>query len=105
MFLGIIIGVILYMLLLSSYIIKTSVYIINIVKKLFTFITKVIIYPISVIAKFIKKIFIRPITFLFINFKKLAKNSIHPFIKIAKKAKILKNNAKILKNKAKKEGI
>ena len=94
MFLGIIIGVALYMLLLSKHIIKINVYIISVLKKVFVTIGKIVFYPISIIMSFIRKIFIRPITFLFINFRNFTKN-----------LKNMTNKVKISKNHPKKEGI
>lgn len=63
MFLGIIIGIILYMLIASKYIIKFSVKIIDFIKKL-------IEIPINLIIKISKKIFFRPISFIIINIRK-----------------------------------
>ena len=59
---GLIIGVILYMLAFSSFFIKSSVYVI-------TFIKKIILYFIKFIIRFIEKIF-NPFIFLVINIKK-----------------------------------
>lgn len=66
-FLGIVIGIVLYMLLLSNYIINTSVFLIGIIKK-------IIAYPLTIILNICKKLFFKPIKFLFINFKNLTKN-------------------------------
>ena len=51
MFVGIFIGTLLYMLLISKYIIKASVSIIKILKKIVKFIFKLIIFPIQSIYK------------------------------------------------------
>ena len=58
MFLGIFIGVALYMLLCSTYIIKFSVFIINKTKKIILRIFNIIAYPIKLIYKILKKVFI-----------------------------------------------
>ena len=58
MFLGIFIGVALYMLLCSTYIIKFSVFIINKTKKIILKIFNIIAYPIKLIYKILKKVFI-----------------------------------------------
>lgn len=63
MFLGIIIGIVLYLLIVSKYIIKFSVTILNFIKKL-------IAIPIKFIIKILKKIFFRPISFIIINIRK-----------------------------------
>ena len=65
MFIGIIIGVFVYMITISSYIIKINVSIIDFFKNLIIKIINIIIIPI----KFLKKIFLKPITFIFINIK------------------------------------
>lgn len=67
MFVGIFIGVLLYILLLSNYIIKISVKIITILKIV---ILKIIIAPIRKICKTGKNILKKPIIFCFINIKK-----------------------------------
>lgn len=58
MFLGIFIGIALYMLLCSTYIIKFSVFIINKTKKIILKIFNIIAYPIKLIYKILKKVFI-----------------------------------------------
>ena len=58
MFLGIFIGIALYMLLCSTYIIKFSVFIINKTKKIILKIFNIIAYPINLIYKILKKVFI-----------------------------------------------
>ena len=87
MFIGIFLGGGLYMLLLSKYIIKASVTIITIIKKIISFILKIIIYPIKSSCKIIKNILKKPILFCIINMKKT----------------IRQIGTKILKNKKKKE--
>ena len=63
MIIGIIMGTLMYMITFSKYVIKISVFIINIIKT-------IIVYPIKVIEKILKKIIIRPIFIICINFKK-----------------------------------
>lgn len=63
MFLGVIIGILLYMLLFSKYIIKINVTILEGLKK-------IVIVPIEFIWKILKKIFFRPISFIIINIRK-----------------------------------
>lgn len=71
MFIGIFLGVLLYMILLSKYIIKISVKIINILKKIISFIFKILLFPIQTIYKILKNILKKPILFCFINIKKI----------------------------------
>ncbi len=88
MFLGVLLGVMLYMLILSNLIIKASVTIINIIKKIVGFIFKILIFPIQQIYKFIKNILKKPILFCIINVKKFFRQII---------AKINKNTMKKVK--------
>ena len=84
MFLGIILGAICYLLFISSYVIKINVKIINI-----------IFMPIKFIINLFRRIFMRPVTFLFINTRKIFTNfycKIHNLIKKPKK------NVNIVKN-------
>ena len=66
MFLGIILGALVYMVFVSSYIIKINVKIINMLKKVF----EIVIIPFQVIYRILHKLFLKPITFLFINIRK-----------------------------------
>ena len=70
MFLGIILGTIIYMLFISSYIIKINIKIINILKK----ILKILLTPINFIINLLRRTFKKPITFLFINTRKIFTN-------------------------------
>ncbi len=92
-FLGILIGIILYMLLLSKYIILINVYILNKIKMCIKLILKIIVIPFKFIFNIFKKIFLKPISFIFINIKKDIK-------KISKKMTLKnKNNVIFEKNK------
>ena len=75
------------MLLLSRYIIKVSVTIILVVKKVLAFIFKILIFPIQSVYKITKNLLRKPILFCFINLKKT----------------IRQMTTKIFKNKNKKE--
>ena len=74
MILGIVLGTILYMVTFSRYVIKVSIFIINIVKK-------IIIYPIRLVIGFARKIVFKPIVVICINFRK----NIVEFVKKVKK--------------------
>ena len=87
MFIGIFLGAILYMLLMSHFIIKISVRIISAIKRVVSFVFKILIFPIQIIYKIIKNALKKPILFCFINLKKT----------------IRQIGTKIYKNKNKKE--
>ena len=88
MFLGIILGAFVYMLFVSSYVIKINVKIINILKK----IIGILLIPFKYIFKTLQKIFLKPVTFLFVNIRKSFTNfgtKIYNNLKRPKKEKIL----------------
>lgn len=78
-FIGVVLGAIIYLLLFSKLFIKISVSIISWIKKIIIFI---IIKPVKYLVKLFRKIFIKPISFIIINIKKI---SIIPKEKIDKK--------------------
>ncbi len=84
MFIGTFIGVFLYMISISTYVIKINMKIINFFKLVMGKIINIIIIPI----KLVKKIFLKPVTFIFINIRKISTS-------ILKKMKISKQNQKI----------
>lgn len=71
MFVGIFLGAMLYMLLISKYVIKVSVSVINFFKKIIIFIFRIVKFPFEFIYKILKKIFKKPILFCIINIKKI----------------------------------
>ena len=93
-FLAIAIGVITYMLLFSSYVIKVNVLIIkflkNIIIKIFNFLS----IPFKFIYKFTKKIFFKPVSFIIINIRKNSTNLFKKVIKISNNNKKIENNVK-----------
>ena len=82
-FLGIIMGITLYMIFISKYFIKINVTIINFIKKIIILLTK----PFIILFKFVKRLFFKPISFIFINIKLLTKKI---FINFKKTTKINK---------------
>lgn len=93
MFLGIILGGFIYMLFVSSYIIKINVKIINILKN----ILGVLFIPFKAIYKILHRLFFKPITFLFINVRKKITNfgtKVYKNLKIPKKQKNIVRNWK-----------
>lgn len=93
-FLGIIIGIILYMTMLSNYIIKVNVEVIYFFKKIFNGVFRVLKIPFVYIGKILKRILFKPISFITINIKKITTK----FVKNIKFTKpIRQKNAKIVK--------
>lgn len=85
-FIGFLIGIIVYMLFISKYFIKLNVTIINFIKKIINVLTK----PFKILFKFIKKMFFKPISFIIINIQSL----IHKiFIRFKKTTKISKKTS------------
>ena len=74
MFFAIAIGILLYMLIFSSYIIRINVSIIIFLKKIFKKLLFYIYIPIKFILKIVKKIIFKPISFIFINIRSLYTN-------------------------------
>ena len=93
-FLGIIIGIILYMTIFSTYIIKFNVGVINFIKKIFNGVFRVLKIPFVYIGKIIKKLLFRPVSFITINIKKFTTK----FVKNIKITKLMRQkNTKIVK--------
>lgn len=63
MIIGIIIGTIMYMITFSKYVIKISIYIINILKKILKL-------PILLFMKIVKRLILKPVTIVCINIRK-----------------------------------
>lgn len=85
MFLGVALGIIFYMLCLSSYIIKVNVIIIKFFKNIIIKIFGIISIPFKAIYNLMRKIFFKPISFFIINIRKSSTN-------------FLKNSYQSLKN-------
>lgn len=83
---GLIIGFILYMILISKTFIKVNVIIINFIKSIFNKIINILLFPIKKFLNILKK-FLLPFTFLVINIKKTTNN----FYKTILKSKKIKN--------------
>ena len=91
MFLGIILGAFIYMLFISSYIIKINIKIINLLCRLINIIT----IPFKFIFNIFRRTFIKPVTFLFINVRKIFTNFIEKIQNLIKKPK---KNINVVKN-------
>ena len=93
-FLGILMGVLFYMLFMSSYIIKINIKIINITKK----ILNILLAPFKVIWHIIQKILLKPVTFLIINIRKNSTNfAIKIYNRLKKKTRFVKKSKNIVK--------
>ena len=88
-FIGIVVGILIYMIFISKYFIRFNMFIINISKKTITRILQIISKPIKFIYNIIKKLLFRPISFIFINFRKFFKKLSNIFKKIKIFDKIL----------------
>lgn len=88
MFLAVFLGSLIYMLIFSKYFIEINVKIILIFKNVIEKILAIIIFPIKIIMKFMKKIFFKPIKFITINIKNTKANcqkKIKNILKLQKK--------------------
>ena len=74
MFLAVLLGIIIYIMSISSYIIKLNVRIINCFKIIIIKIFNIMSIPFTYIIKILRKIFFRPISFIIINIKKFSIN-------------------------------
>lgn len=84
-FIGIFLGLLLYLLIFSKVFMKTSIFIISIVKKT---VNIIIIIPIKFIYRLFKKMFFKPIVFVCISLKKSVKKIKLPEFKIKHKKTI-----------------
>ena len=75
-FLGILLGTLIYMLTISKFFINISVKTIIFLKNLLNKITNYILYPFKIIFVLFRKVFFRPISFIFINIRKIFSKNI-----------------------------
>lgn len=94
MFIAVLLGLIIYMLSISTYIIKVNVKIINFFKTIILKIISIILIPFKYIVKIFRKIFFRPVSFIIINIKKFSTNYLK---KLSNKMKNNKKSVKIWK--------
>lgn len=92
MFLAIMIGISIYMLIFSSYIIKINVTMINLIKNIISKVLNILFIP---LYKLFNKIFFKPINFLIINIRK---NFTKNLKKVYNNTKKIKNIRKTVKN-------
>ena len=96
-FIGLFLGIAMYMLFLSKTVVKISVKIIVFIKNIVYKIIKLITYPLLFILKIVKSLLIRPTKFVYNSY-----NSMKNGIKTSINSKIKSKNSKNLQNK---EGI
>lgn len=89
---GLLLGVLIYMLTISKYFIKLNVKILAFFKKIIKKIINIILIPIKVIFNIIKKIIFKPFTFFVINIKKNFVKKYKKTKKDATERRILKRN-------------
>ena len=94
MFIAVLLGLIIYMLSISTYIIKVNVKIINFFKTIILKIISIILIPFKYIVEIFRKIFFRPVSFIIINIKKFSTNYLK---KLSNKMKNNKKSVKIWK--------
>ncbi len=98
MFIAILIGIIIYMALISKFIISANMLIINTVKKIFSTIFKIIKIPLNLINKLMRRLFLKPISFVIINLRNYFTKILKKFDNLLKKAKLSNKFVKNTKN-------
>lgn len=93
-FLGILIGILFYMLTISKFIIKISVSIISFLKDIVTKAVNILVYPIKILFRIFRKTLLRPISFIFINIRTLFTKSRLNLVNLQKKCKNLQKQSK-----------
>ena len=74
-FIGVLLGISVYMLFFSKTIINISVKILKFIKRIFLKTYQIILYPVKIIYKFINSILIKPIQHIYIKFDKTVKKN------------------------------
>lgn len=82
-FLGIFIGIMIYMIFISKYFIKINVIIINFIKK----VVYLLMQPFIIILNFTKRLIFKPISFIIINIKCFTIKNLQKVKKVTKKDK------------------
>ena len=80
--LGIGLGITIYILMFSKIFIKVNVKIITFIKQIFTQILKLVLFPFKFLCNLLRKIFFKPVSFIFINIRKNMTNIFTKFSKI-----------------------
>lgn len=95
---GLLLGILIYMLTISKYFIKINVTIITFIKNIIIKVINVILYPFKIIFKIVKKIFFKPFTFFVINIKKKCGDFCKKTKNNLKKPKKIKKNPILRRN-------
>ena len=98
MFLAIILGILIYLTFISKIILSISLGIINVVKKIFSIVFNIIKIPFDFFIKWIRKLFLNPISFIIINIRNYFTKYLKNFYKKLKKVKIPNKFVKNTKN-------
>ena len=98
MFLAIVLGILLYVIILSKFVIKLNLIIIDFIKKIFSLIFKFIRILLDIFSQILKHILFKPISFIIINIKKFFTKIGKNFIISIKKSKISTKFVKNAKN-------
>ena len=69
MFIGLLIGAIIYIITISKYVIKVFVAVIDKIKHILQIIAKCVMFPVKLILKWGRKLLFKPICLIFVNFK------------------------------------
>ena len=73
-FIALFIGIVIYILALSKYIIKINVTIIKFIKSIASKIINIIMFPFKIVLNLLKKVFLKPIRFIYLNIHKKMTN-------------------------------
>ena len=98
MFFAIILGILIYLIFVSKIILSISLGIINVIKKVFSIVFNIIKVPINLLIGLIKKIFLKPISFIIINIRNYFTKCSKKFSNTLKKVKISNKFVKNTKN-------
>ncbi len=98
MFLAIILGILIYLTFISKIILSISLGIINVVKKIFSIVFNIIKIPFDFFIKWIRKLFLNPISFIIINIRNYFTKYLKNFSNTLKKVKIPNKFVKNTKN-------
>ena len=91
MFFGVLIGCTIYMLTISKYFIKINVFILTTITNILRKIILILYIPLKCLKKIFTKIFLKPISFIIINIRKMMSNTFTKSKNILKNSKKLKN--------------
>ena len=97
-FIGILVGILLYMIFISKYFIKVNVTVLNFIKRIFNKFINLLLKPFKFIFSTLKKILFKPVSFICINLRKIMTILLKKINKIKIIDKKLNKNKGISKN-------